>query len=371
MSIAFGYWAPLENNGLLATRLPGRTSCSFEANVRYARTAEDSGYDYTLLPTRFVASSDSTEQWEALSIAAALAVKTERIGLIAAVASGLWPPAIVAKTLTTIDHLSGGRAAINVVSGWLKDEYLALGQPWLDHDERYRRSEEFIDVLRELWTAERAEYSGDFYRLRQAEFQPKPLQRPGPLVFQGGNSPAARRMAGRVSDYYLMNGNAPAELKRQIDEVRRYAALQGRSLRFGVNAFAIVRDTEEEAGETLRAIIAHADMDALEQFRRQTRHAGAAAPEGQGMWADSSLEDLVQFNDGFKTGLIGTPGQVADRILELQEAGVDLVLTGFLHYDEELEAFGRTVIPLVRDGERRERDVRKYDDIIAKGAYRI
>ncbi|OBR63124.1 dimethyl sulfone monooxygenase SfnG [Paenibacillus oryzae] len=351
MVMQFGYWAPLENNGLLATKLPGRTSSSFEDNVRYARIAEETGYSHILLPTRFIASSDSTEQWESLTIAAALAVKTEKIGLIAAVASGLWPPAIVAKMLTTIDHVSGGRAAINVVSGWLKDEYIALGQPWLDHEERYRRSEEFITVLRKLWNDEKAEFSGDFYRLRQAEYQPKPLQAAGPLVFQGGNSRAARRMAGRASDYYLMNGNTLAELKQQIDEVRSYAEDAGRSISFGVNAFVIVRETEEAAKAQLREIIQNADRDAVELFRKQTRQAGAASREGQGMWADSSFEDLVQFNDGFKTGLIGTPDQVAERVGELENIGINLILTGFLHYDEELEAFGRRVIPLVRDRE--------------------
>ncbi|MHA7962694.1 dimethylsulfone monooxygenase SfnG [Paenibacillus sp. CAU 1782] len=351
MAMQFGYWAPLENNGLLATKLPGRTSSSFEDNVRYARIAEETGYSHTLLPTRFIASSDSTEQWEALTIAAALAAKTEKIGLIAAVASGLWPPAIVAKILTTIDHVSGGRAAINVVSGWLKDEYIALGEPWLDHEERYRRSEEFIAVLRKLWNEDKAEFSGDFYRLRQAEYQPKPLQAAGPPIFQGGNSKAARRMAGRVSDYYLMNGNAPAELKKQIDEVRRYALDAGRTVSFGVNAFVIVRETEEEAKAQLREIIQHADRDAVELFRKQTRQAGAASQERQGMWANSSFEDLIQFNDGFKTGLIGTPEQVAERTLELAEIGIDLILTGFLHYDEELESFGKNVIPLVRGKE--------------------
>lgn len=175
MGIQFGYWAPLENSGLLATNLPSKTSCSFEANIRYATIAEKKGFDYVLLPTRFVASSDSGEQWESLTMAAALAGKTERINLIAAVASGLWSPAIVAKILTTIDHISNGRASINIVSGWLKSEYLALGQPWLEHDERYRRSEEFIQVLREVWTKEKASFKGNFYQLYEAEFKPHPI----------------------------------------------------------------------------------------------------------------------------------------------------------------------------------------------------
>ncbi|OBZ09440.1 dimethylsulfone monooxygenase SfnG [Bacillus sp. FJAT-26390] len=348
MTIDFGYWAPLEKGGLVATKLEQRTSWSFDANVSYAKTAERGGFAHMLLPTRFVASSDSEDQWEALTFAAALAVKTNKLSLIVAVASGLWPPAIVAKMLTTIDHLSGGRAAINVVSGWLKDEYIALGQPWLDHDERYRRSEEFIRVLRELWTTDKATFAGDFYRLREAQFSPRPVQRPGPTIFQGGNSKAAKRMAGRVSDYYFMNGNTLEGLKKQIDEVTDYAQEHRRTVKFGVNAFVIVRETEAEARQVLQDIITNADSAALEAFREQVKNAGQATLDREGMWANSSLEDLIQFNDGFKTGLIGTAQQVAERIIALKEIGVDLVLTGFLHYDEELELFGQTVIPLVR-----------------------
>ncbi|RXZ79148.1 dimethyl sulfone monooxygenase SfnG [Paenibacillaceae bacterium] len=348
MSISFGYWAPLEKNGLVATRLPGRTGCSFEDNVRYAEIAERTGFDHLLLPTRFVASSDSGEQWEALTIASALAVRTRKIQLIAAVASGLWPPAVVAKILTTIDYLSGGRAAINVVSGWLKDEYIALGEHWLDHDERYRRSEEFIRVLRALWTEDKATFRGDFYRLNEAEMQPKPLQQPGPTIFQGGNSKAAKQMAGKVSDYYFMNGNTLVGLEQQIREVAAYAEEHRRKVRFGVNAFVIVRETEQEARDVLRNIIEQADTATVEAFQRQVRHAGSATAEGEGMWADSSFEDLIQFNDGFKTGLIGTPDQVAGKIIDLQEIGIDLVLTGFLHYDEELAQFGEQVISRVR-----------------------
>ncbi|MFF2094320.1 dimethylsulfone monooxygenase SfnG [Paenibacillus sp. NPDC058174] len=347
-AIEFGYWAPLEDGGQVATKLEQRTDSSFEANVRYAEVAEKTGFSQMLLPTRFVASSDAENQWESLTFAAALAVKTKSLGLIAAVASGLWPPAIVAKMLTTIDHLSGGRAAINVVSGWLKEEYIALGQPWLDHDERYRRSAEFIEVLRELWTSDRANFAGDFYRLREADYKPRPLQTPGPTVYQGGNSKAAKRMAGRVSDYYLMNGNHLEGLKKQIDEVSGYAAEYGRTVKFGVNAFVIVRDTEEEAKQVLRDIIDNADTAVVEAFREQVKQAGQASSEREGMWANSSFEDLIQFNDGFKTGLIGTPEQVAERIAGLKGIGIDLVLTAFLHYDNELEAFGKQVIPLVR-----------------------
>lgn len=284
-------------------------------------------------------------------MAAALAGKTEKINLIAAVASGLWPPAIVAKIVTTIDHISNGRAAINVVSGWLKSEYIALGQPWLEHDERYRRSEEFIQVLHELWTKEKALFKGDFYQINNAEFRPYPIQKTGPTIFQGGNSKAARKMAGTFSDYYLMNGNTLEGLKEQIEEVRSYAAEAKRTIKFGVNAQIIVRDTEDKAKDVLQEIIQNADVKVVEAFRDEVKQAGQSTADKEGMWSQSSFEDLIQFNDGFKTGLIGTPEQVADRIIKLKEIGIDLILTGFLHFDEELEQFGQQVITLVREKE--------------------
>ena len=112
--------------------------------------------------------------------------------------------------------------------------------------------------------------------------------------------------------------------------------------------FVICRDTEEEAHRVLAEIQGKADVEAVEGFRQQVQNAGASSKEGKGMWSDSKFEDLVQYNDGFKTKLIGTKEQIADRILLLKSLGADILLTAFLHYDEEIEQFGREVLPLVR-----------------------
>ena len=120
-------------------------------------------------------------------------------------------------------------------------------------------------------------------------------------------------------------------------------------MRFGVNAFIIARDTEAEARDTLREIIAQADVEAVHGFGEAVKQAGKSTQEKQGMWATSGFEDLVQYNDGFRTGLIGTPEQIAARIVEYKAAGVNLILGGFLHYHEEVEYFGRKVLPLVRE----------------------
>ena len=332
------------------SKLPQKTSWDFEANKKYAQIAEQVGFEYALLQTRFIASYGADNQLEAASLGSALAAVTEKINLISAVHPGLWHPAVYAKILSTIDNISSGRVSVNVVSGWFKGEFTSFGEPWLEHDERYRRSEEFIEVLRELWTKDEANYRGDFYQISDAPHKPKP-EKDGIQIFQGGNSKAARKMAARVSDWYFMNGNTNSGIKEQIDDVRQLAEKEGRDVKFALNGFVIVRDTEQEAIDQLEQIIGHANEDAVNDFRDAVQQAGASSKEGNGMWADSSFEDLVQYNDGFKTGLIGTPEQVANRVIELKQLGVDLILTGFFHYDEELERFGKEVIPLVREKE--------------------
>jgi FMNH2-dependent dimethyl sulfone monooxygenase len=350
-NLKFAYWVPNVSGGLVVSKLPQETDWTFEANKRYAQTAEEAGFDFALLQTRFFASYGAEYQLEAATLAAALASVTKKINLISAVHPGLWHPGVYAKMMATLDNISNGRAAINVVSGWFKGEFTGYGEPWLEHDERYRRSEEFINVVRSLWTEEETTFKGDFYRINGAPLKPKPVQKPSPPIFQGGNSRAAKEMAARVSDWYFMNGNTTEGFKNQIEEVKGLAEKEGRTLKYAANGFVIVRDTEEEAIQVLRDIVSNADVEAVEGFGEAVKEAGSSTKEKDGMWANSTFEDLVQYNDGFKTGLIGTPEQVADRIIELKQLGVDLILTAFLHYEKDLKDFGEKVIPLVKEKE--------------------
>lgn len=350
MDIKFAYWIPNVSGGLVVSKIPQRTDWTFDYNAQLAQTAEQVGFDYALAQARFIASYGAEYQLEALTTVAALAPITQRLKLIAAVHPGLWHPGVVAKMGSTIDFISNGRFCLNVVSGWFKGEFTIYGEPWLEHDERYRRSEEFIRVLKGMWTEDNFQFRGDFYRINGGWVKPRPInQNPHPEIFQGGNSKAARRMASRVSDWYFMNGNTVEGVKEQIQEVSALARQQGRQVKFGLNAFILVRDTEKEAYDVLHEIIAQADRQAVEGFGEAVKHAGASTREQEGMWANSNFEDLVQYNDGFKTGLIGTAEQVADKIRQYYEVGVDLILGGFLHYSDDLPAFGATVIPLVHE----------------------
>ena len=348
-NIVFAYWVPNVSGGLVVSNIEQRTDWSYDYNVRLAQTAEQAGFDYALTQIRFTAGYNAENQHESVSFSHGILAKTERLKVIAAILPGPWKPALAAKQLATIDHLSNGRIAINVVSGWFRGEFDAIGEEWPEHDERYARSEEFIRSLKGVWTQNNFNFEGKYYQFKDYTLSPKPLQKPHIEIFQGGSSRAARDMASRVSDWYFTNGNTPEELKKQIDDIREKAKANNHSVKIGVNAFVIARDNEEEAQAVLQEIISKANVQAVKSFGEATLEAGAASQEGEGNWAQSTFEDLVQYNDGFRTNLIGTPQQIAERIIELKKVGVDLILSGFLHFIEEVEYFGQKVLPLVRE----------------------
>src|SRR5215217_740597 len=150
--VKFAYWVPNVSGGLVTSDIEQRTDWNYEYNAKLAQTAENNGFEYALSQVRYEASYGAEYQHESTSFSLALLLATHRLKVIAAVHPGLWQPGVLAKLGATADQLSNGRFAVNVVSGWFKDEFTHLGEPWLEHDERYRRSAEFLQVLRQIWT---------------------------------------------------------------------------------------------------------------------------------------------------------------------------------------------------------------------------
>jgi len=221
MNTEFAYWVPNVSGGLVITGWPQNTDWNYEYNKNLARTAEQVGFNYALAQARFFGSYGADKQLEALSVANALAANTEKLRLIGAVHPGQWKPGPIANFVATADRISNGRFHLNVVSGWFRDEFTRFGEPWLEHDERYERSEEFIQVLKGLWAEEKFSFNGRFYQVDEAPLEPKPVT--PPAIFQGGNSPRALKMAARVSDWLFLNGGSLEKLKKQIRQVRSYA----------------------------------------------------------------------------------------------------------------------------------------------------
>ncbi|WP_416173467.1 LLM class flavin-dependent oxidoreductase [Cypionkella sp.] len=206
--VKFAYWVPNVSGGLVIPNIEQRTSWDIDYNRKLAQIAEAAGFDYALSQIRFTAGYGADNQHEPVAFSHALLAATEKLKVIAALLPGPWNPAIAAKQIATISQLTNGRIAINVVSGWFRGEFYAIGEPWLDHDERYRRSEEFIRALRGIWGQDDFTFKGEFYRFNNYTMKPKPAD-PQPEIFQGGSSRAARDMAARVSDWYFTNGNTP------------------------------------------------------------------------------------------------------------------------------------------------------------------
>ncbi len=142
--IKFAYWVPNVSGGLVVSNIEQRTDWSYDYNVRLAQAAENNGFEYALTQIRFTAGYGAENQHESVSFSHALLAKTEKLKVIAAILPGPWKPALAAKQLATIDYLTEGRIAINVVSGWFRGEFDAIGEEWPEHDERYVRSEELF-----------------------------------------------------------------------------------------------------------------------------------------------------------------------------------------------------------------------------------
>jgi len=351
----FAHWIPNVSGGLVVSKVPQRTDWGLDYNVKLVRIAETAGFEYALTQIRFLGNYGAEYQHDSLIFSAALLANTTRINIISGILPGIFHPGVVAKHGATADQIFDGRWSIMINSGWFRREFDALGVPWIEHDERYVRSTEFVDILRGVWTEDGFNYDGKYWQISDYTVKPKPLSlpdRPTPEIFQGGTSTAAQRMAAAVCDWYLMNGDSPEEHQLQINNVANLATERGRRIRFGVNAFVIARETEAEAQAEYERIVEGADVAGVEKFREAVREAGQSTKDKVGMWVNSTSRDLVQYNDGFRTNLIGTPEQIAERIFNLRKIGVDLILCCFLHFHEETKFFGDRVIPLVRELER-------------------
>ncbi len=151
-AVKFAYWVPNVSGGLVVSKIEQRTHWGIDYNRKLAQIAEQAGFEYALTQIRFTAGYGAEYQHESVAFSHALLAATDKLKVIAAILPGPWQPALAAKQLATIDQLTNGRIAVNIVSGWFKGEFQAIGEHWLEHDERYRRSEEFIRCLRGVWS---------------------------------------------------------------------------------------------------------------------------------------------------------------------------------------------------------------------------
>jgi dimethylsulfone monooxygenase len=179
---------------------------------------------------------------------------TRRLELMVAVRPTFHAPALLAKQAANIDRISGGRLSLNVVSSWWATEARKYGVRFDRHDERYARTDEWLQVVNGLWQSERFSFSGRYYEIDQGILEPGPVQQPRPTIYAGGESPAGKDLISRTCDGWLTHGDPPGVIGGKVAEMtRRRRGLGLEPMRYGAAGYAVVRPTEAEARAALAA----------------------------------------------------------------------------------------------------------------------
>jgi FMNH2-dependent dimethyl sulfone monooxygenase len=347
----FGIWTPLPHTirpeprmeeAVAAIKsgdhLAGRGDGTFAFACDVVRRADQLGFDTTLIAERYLGPDLS-----AWVLASALAMVTERIELMVAVHPGMVTPQVVAKMGASLDRISGGRCALNIVNGWWMEEFnLFSNGTWIGDAERYPRMGEYIQVIKGLWTDSDFNFAGAYYRahVRAAltgadgkvvmpsagEIVARPSRLPYPPIYaasrsEGGKALIAQHCDVWFAEYKPGHRNFEANIARMADDFRAMDALAakyGRTLRYAINPQVICCDTQEEAERIADA-------------------------------AESNAGPRDRMVNALGAGLVGTPDVIAERLRRYQAIGLDCVMLRFTPMLDGVEAFGRKVIPLLRN----------------------
>jgi alkanesulfonate monooxygenase len=360
MSITLHWFLPTSGDGRTIVErfhanrslgAPAQRPADIDYLAQIARAAEQVGFTGVLTPT-------GTWCEDAWLTTAALIPQTSKLKFLVAFRPGVISPTLAAQMAATYQRISRGRLLLNVVTGGDAIEQQRFGD-WHDHDQRYARTDEFLTIVRGIWSGKPFDFDGDHYRVAGATVLAPPDPVPG--VYFGGSSPAALPVAARSADVYLTWGEPPAQVAEKIGKVRALAEVQGRTVRFGIRLHTISRDTGEEAWREAQKL-----LDALDpaQVRRAQEQLAASESEGQrrmvalhngshdggarsleihpNLWAGVGL-----VRGGAGTALVGSHEEVADRIAEYHALGIEeFIFSGYPHL-EEAYWFGEGVRPVL------------------------
>jgi alkanesulfonate monooxygenase len=312
-----------------------------------ARSAEQLGFAAALTPT----SSWCEDAW---ILTAGLTQVTERLKFLIAFRPGLISPTLAAQMAATYQRISGGRLLLNVVVGGDEVEQRRFGDH-LDKDGRYRRAGEFLAIVRELWSGEPVDFQGEHLSVTGAQLTSPALW---PEIYLGGSSPVAIEVAAEHADVYLTWGEPPAQVAEKLQRVREAAAERGRELRFGIRLHAIARDSAEEAWAEAQRLLDGLDPEEIKtaqsvlrksqsegQQRMLALHGGSTEhlEVSPNLWAGVGL-----VRGGAGTALVGSHEEIADRIAEYHDLGIDeFILSGYPHLEEAYRV-GEGLLPVLK-----------------------
>lgn len=357
--LEFNWCAPVSGDGFYLGLPTWERPPEFEYVLQIFKVAEKFGFKQLLIGMGFT--HHTLEAW---TLATAVLTQTNYASAMVAVRPGFISAPVLAKMAVTLDHISRARLSLNIVTGGRPTEQAMYGD-YLDHDARYRRTREFMQICRKLWSKNIAfDFDGEFYQLKGCKLEALPLRPGGPRFYFGGASDMAQQVAAELSDVYLMWAETFEQIKARISKMRQLIQACGREklVRFGLRVNIIARPTEIEARETAREMLSKVDPDVLAKARAVEYLNTKRESVGQGrQWelrANSTEEWYIEpyvwagisvVRSGAGMAIVGSYQQVADYLFKYINIGITVfILSGYPHL-EECENVGRNVLPLVRE----------------------
>jgi alkanesulfonate monooxygenase len=338
----------------------GNLRSSFAHCSSLVRRADELGYQNILLPSSWQVGQ------EPLPFAAAVGEMTKQINQLVAVRMGEIHPPMLARHLSTLDHILNGRLTVNIISSDLPGTRMESAR-------RYRRSREALEILKQCWAQSEVNFHGEFYTVDLALTDPaRPYQQNGgPLLYFGGISPDAVQLCADHCDVFLMWPETEEKLSESMHNVATLAAESGRTVDYGLRIHVVVRETESEAREAAERLMSRLDSIVGEEIKARAQDNKSAGVLRQDALRDQSNDDYIEefiwsgigrARSGCGSAIVGDPDQVFAKMQRYISMGIRaFILSGYPHHDE-CELFGRYVLPRLETCKLNESQGRKISD---------
>ena len=340
------WFAPLcdGDDDFLGHRNPDYKS-NWENTSKIVKTADALGFRNVLCPSSYQVGQDT------LSFVAGMAPLTQQINLLAAIRCGEVHPPMLARSVATLDHMLQGRLTLNIISSDLPGTQLSS-------PERYARSREVIEILKQAWTKDRIDFKGQYYQLDLPTAPVKPYQQGGPLLYFGGYSPDGVELCAEHCDVYLMWPETEEKLQGLMDQMTQKAAGYNRTVQFGLRVHVIVRETEEEARAYADSLLSKLDLDLGTDIRNRAQDAASLGVARQSKLREEADEKyyvephlwtgIGLARSGCGAAIVGNPDQVVAKLERYMEMGIrSFILSGYPH-QQECELFAKHVLPRIK-----------------------
>ena len=345
--LKLGLFSLNADGGIAITKVPERWQAGWADIVDVARMADRAGFEFILPIARWKGFGGELDVrtlcFETFTFAAALGAITEQITIFSTVHVPIVHPVFAAKALVTVDHVSGGRAGLNIVAGWNQGEFDMFGHALAEHDRRYEQGLEWFDVMTRIFTAkDRFDYAGEFYQLTEVIGKPPPVQTPRPLTMSAASSPAGRAFAMKTSDLLVTVLGVAGEGLAPVQALSAQRKAEGRPLQIIATTHVVCRETDSEAEDYYRHYaVDHADTEAVDYHMKMSRR-------NRQLDTDQIFNERKRYAGGLSSHpLIGRPETIVDELVRLQADGIDGVTLSFVNFRDELPFFIERVLPLL------------------------